>query len=358
MGPATLSPGGCVGNTGIALHRLGARPILVARVGDDPFGRLLLDLLLAAVPGDAARVRVVAGSDTSYSLIASQPGLDRAIEHFPGVNDTFVADDVPQGVIYGAAVLHIGYPSLMAALIADEGLELATLLRRARRAGLTTSLDMAAVDGPRSRDGTAWLAILERVLPEVDVCLPSFTEASRMLGGRAQRPAGGRHPMMAAARLAGELIDLGVAVAGIKLGDDGLYIRTAGAERLSASGAVFSPSHFPTRASAWARRELHSAVFETDVVGTTGAGDSTIAGFLLGLLTGATAERAMTMACAVGAFSTEAASGTSGVPAWPIVARRLESGWLHRGSSMPPGWAPASESGIWIGPADVGAAVG
>ncbi len=46
--------------------------------------------------------------------------------------------------------------------------------------------------------------------------------------------------------------------------------------------------------------------FDVEVVGTTGSGDATIAGFLSALLRDASPEEAMTMAVAVGACNVEA----------------------------------------------------
>ena len=45
VGPAQLSPGGAVANVGLALLRLGCRPRLFGKVGDDLFGATLVDLL-------------------------------------------------------------------------------------------------------------------------------------------------------------------------------------------------------------------------------------------------------------------------------------------------------------------------
>ena len=44
VGRAETSPGGCVSNTGLALHVLGAEVSLVAKVGDDSFGRMIRDI--------------------------------------------------------------------------------------------------------------------------------------------------------------------------------------------------------------------------------------------------------------------------------------------------------------------------
>jgi sugar/nucleoside kinase (ribokinase family) len=140
------------------------------------------------------------------------------------------------------------------------------------------------------------------------------------------------------------MIGLGVGIAGVKLGEHGLYVRSAQAARL-----VVGPGVIP---SAWADRELYSSVFETDVVGTTGAGDATIAGFLFGLLKGMSPGATVTAACAVGGSSTEAADGTSSVPSWPEIERRLRRGWRRKAATPGPGWSPSREPGLWHGPRD------
>lgn len=345
LGPITLAVGGCVGNTGIALHRLGLRSTLVARVGDDRLGSMLSGLVREALPGEAARLVMAAGEPTSYSLISNLPGRDRAIQHFPGVNDTFTSDDVPDELLGGGAtLLHVGYPPLMAAMVAHDGRELWRLLARAHGHGLTTSLDMANANLDPGQSPVRWRTLLERVLPEVDVFLPSLAEASHLLRRRVHRDERGGPTLASVARLADEMIGLGVGIAGIKLGEHGLYVRTASPARL----AVGSPDLSP----AWGNRELYSSVFETTVVGTTGAGDTTIAGFLFGLLMGMSPGEAVTAACAVGGSSTEAADGTSSVPSWPEIERRLQRGWRRKAATPGPGWSPAREPGLWHGPRD------
>lgn len=85
-----------------------------------------------------------------------------------------------------------------------------------------------------------------------------------------------------------ELLDRGVKMALIKLGCAGLYLRTAGREVLDElAGSRFS------QPAAWANRELRAPCFQVNVVGTTGSGDATIAGFLSALLRGLSPEDAL-----------------------------------------------------------------
>lgn len=342
IGPATLAPGGCVGNTGIALHRLGLPTTLVARVGDDELGTLLSAIIRRRMPGPEAHLVRISGEHTSYSLIASRSGRDRSIRHFPGVNDTFVASDVSDDTLREATLLHVGYPPLMAALVANGGRELISLMSRARRQGLTTSLDMASVNPDRHAGKTPWPAFLEGVLPSVDVFLPSLGEICRLLGRRVRRDDQGRPMLSSVARLAEELLGMGTRIVGIKLGEHGLYVRSAS----------IAPSAIPAAiAPRWTNRDVYSPVFATTVAGTAGSGDATIAGFLFGLVTGLEPDDAVTAACAVGGASTEAVDGTSGIPSWTAISRRVDGGWPRRPASSAHGWTRAT-SGTWHGPRD------
>ena len=79
---------------------------------------------------------------------------------------------------------------------------------------------------------------------------------------------------------------------------------------------------------------MHAPCFQVPVVGTTGAGDCTIAGFLAGLTKGLALEDATTAAVAVGAFNVESADATSGIPAWSAVEARMHSGAARRATTL------------------------
>jgi sugar/nucleoside kinase (ribokinase family) len=84
-----------------------------------------------------------------------------------------------------------------------------------------------------------------------------------------------------------------------------------------------------------------------ELVGTTGAGDATIAGFLTALLRDVPPERALTIAAAVGACNVEAADALSGVRSWGETLARIDAGWARALLSIP-GWEVDS-SGVWHG---------
>jgi sugar/nucleoside kinase (ribokinase family) len=94
VGPVVLSTGGAVSNTGLALDRLGVAARLAGKVGDDFFGRTVLDILRGYSPSLTEGMIVGKDEETSYTIVVSPPGVDRFFLHSPGANDTFSADDV------------------------------------------------------------------------------------------------------------------------------------------------------------------------------------------------------------------------------------------------------------------------
>lgn len=358
IGPALMSTGGSVSNTGVALNRLGVPTLLVAKVGDDIFGKAVVEILKSHGEGLTSGLRIVKGETTSYSVVISPPGVDRTFLHCPGANDTFGVSDIDLSIMSGVGLFHFGYPPIMRKMYIDDGLELAELFQRVRQMGITTSLDMSMPD-PASESGQIdWRLLLKKVLPSVDIFLPSFEEILFML----DRPSydnfqkeneGERQKFFASGLLlegiAEELFGMGVGMVVIKLGDNGLYLRTsADKARISAMG-----KSKPAEIDAWVGRELLAPCFNVDVAGTTGAGDSTISGFLAGLIYGLKPERVMSFAVGTGAFNVEKEDATSGVPTWKELQTRIDSGWPKR----PPGydmaeWQWCAEEQVWIGPCD------
>jgi sugar/nucleoside kinase (ribokinase family) len=357
VGPALLATGGAVSNTGIALHRLGVDVSLAGKVGDDILGRAIVDFLGTNGPHLADGVIVSKGEASSYSVVINPPGIDRTFLHCPGTNDTYGEADFARIALEGARLVHFGYPPLMKKIYDDGGAGLADFFASAREKGITTSLDMARPDPASEAGRVDWASFLRRVLPHVDVFLPSIDELlffiDRPRFDELERQGGVQERIDGAllSDVATRLLDLGVAIAAIKLGEQGLYVRTSPDEKRIASMGGCSP----TRAQDWTGRELLSPCMAADVAGTTGAGDCTIAGFLAGLLKGLTAEDAIISAVAVGGCSVERADATGGVPAWDEVQRRLSSSWKRRDVTIPlDGWKWNAGNTLAVGPANKG----
>jgi len=350
-GPATFSTGGPVSNTGLALHKLGISTRLIAKIGQDPLGRIVREIIERFDPVLSAGLVVDEKSPTSYSIILSAPGVDRVFLHCPGANDTFGVEDVDYALLEKARLMHFGYPPVMQRMYQNEGRGLVDLFRRAKETGVTTSLDMTYPDADTEGGRANWLKIFEQLLPYVDVFLPSFDELffmlqrERFLRLREKTPDGNMQGEITSQRLAefsSSLLQMGVKMAVIKLGDRGLYLRTADLSSLQKMGRAA-----PTNPLDWAERELWSACYKTRVVCTTGAGDATIAGFLSALLRGFSPTDAVKIAVAVGACNVEAADALSGLRTWEETLGRIEAGWDHLPLQLDePGWREV-EPGLW-----------
>lgn len=354
VGAAIVSTGGAVSNTGLALHRLGAATRLVAKVGDDPFGRVVREVLTRVDPALAKGLLTAAGHHTSYTIILSPPDQDRMFLHFPGANDTFGSEDVPDEHLKGARLFHFGYPPVMRRMYENDGADLARLFGRAKSFGLTTALDMCYPDPDAPSGRSDWQRFLQVVLPTVDVFLPSLPEMLVMLESESARallkddPAALEWvPVHEISSLAERFISLGAGVVGIKAGERGIYLGTASTVRLHDAGQAI-----PTDITAWADRELWSTSFQTHVEGTTGAGDAAVAGFLFGLLRGMSPEETLIAACAAGASCVEAVDATSGIQSWPALRGRIQGGWQQDDASPGDMWVPSGRQGISIGPSD------
>ncbi|MFB7789231.1 ribokinase [Streptomyces sp. NPDC056086] len=88
----SVHAGGKGANQAAAAARLGARTALLARVGDDAHGRLLLDTQRAAGV-DPAGV-LVGGAPTGVALITVDPSGDNSIVVSPGANGRLTPKDV------------------------------------------------------------------------------------------------------------------------------------------------------------------------------------------------------------------------------------------------------------------------
>ena len=238
-GAVTFAPGGPVPNTGIAMHRLGVPVDLVARVGADPFGQIVREIIAAQGPRLAEGITAAGGSATSYTVIICPPGMDRFFLHCPGTNDIFSAEDIDYSLAAQAGIFHFGYPPIMRRMYMEGGAGLVEVYRRAKATGVTTSLDMTLPD-PSSPGGLAdWPAILGRVLPYVDIFLPSIEELLFMLRRQTydDLTQGGGASLLdqvtpaLLSDVSAELLRLGVKMAVIKLGERGLYLRTAAVEK-------------------------------------------------------------------------------------------------------------------------------
>ncbi len=353
-GPATLATGGAVSNTGLSLFRLGVPTQLIAKIGNDSFAEAVRRIVSSYDPDLTRGMVVDEQAGTSYTVILSPPGLDRMFLHYLGPNQTFSPADIDYRLIEQADLFHFGYPPVMREFYKDGGGGLVEMLRRAKATGATTSIDLTFPD-PLSESGRLdWRPIFAAALPYTDVFAPSVEELLFLLRHPTFDRLSARGEVLCQitpellADVSDELLGLGAKIIMLKLGDCGAYLRTAGKPALETLGRAR-----PDDLAAWTRREFMAPCFRVNVVGTTGSGDATIAGLLSALLRDLSPEDSLTIAVAVGACNVEAVDALSGVPTWPVLMQRLQTGWERLPTRIPTAdWQWQPEPGLWTSPRD------
>ena len=266
MPEIALATGGCAVNTGIAMARLGVPLRIVGKVGSDAFG----EFVLSALRADRIDVRGVRRDpkvQTSATVVTVYPSGERGFLHCIGANAALREKDVDWSVMKGAKHLHVAGTFVMPGI---DGKPTARILAKARRLGLTTSLD--TVWDPKDRWDEAWVC-----LPHLDYFMPSYEEARRMTGETTPD------------RIAARCMEKGARTVVLKMGEEGCYIRHA-------EGEIRVPAFVVPK-----------------VVDTTGAGDSFIGGFLTGLLMGWDLERCGRLGNATGAACVQAMGASTGI---------------------------------------------
>ena len=342
-GPMQVATGGAASNTGISLTKLGVPTSIIARLGNDGFGRMAVTHLEKFVMPGFNQLRLMEGETTSYTVIINPPGVDRIFLHHPGANDMFTVEDIDFTGLSDHILFHYGYPQLMKQMYIDEGENLLALFEKAKAVGFTTSLDTTFPD-PSSAMGRAdWDGILKKALPYVDIFNPSFEEAFFMLDrkGYEDFDESKIHPDKAL-ELTEKILDYGAQIAFLKLGQAGAVLHTRQLDKNTFGRAWFPGLEF------WQNQILYIPSFHVNVVGTTGAGDSTIAGFLAAILREKTAGEALQIAMGVGACNVEAFDSVSGVRCWEETLERIENGWEQNPVSFAlAGWKKSTESQLW-----------
>ena len=270
-----LGIGGSSAIVACGAAKLGLRTAFVGVVGDDSFGRFMLDALDERGI-DVSACRVDPTVPTGASVILCR-GADRTILTASGAIDQLRAADIPPEVIASSSHLHVGSIYLQRALLPD----LANVFSTAQAAGLTTSFD-CNWDPTESWDGG-----IDAILRSTDLFLPNLEEARRITGQDGHRAAAAE-----LTRRAGEGRQIGrpftVAV------------------KLGAAGGV-AVREMP-------REIVRAPILPVEVADTTGAGDSFDAGFLYGFIAGWGLRDTLDLAVACGSLSVSGIGGTASQP--------------------------------------------
>lgn len=329
--------GGAVANTGLAMKKLGGNVRLMGKVGRDAFGGIVKSVLSEHDAEDA--LIETEDAATSYTVALAIPGVDRIFLHDPGANDTFCGEDLDMALIRDADLFHFGYPSLMKKMYENGGAEFISLLRAVKETGAVVSLDLAAIDPDSEAAAQDWRSILAAALPLVDFFVPSVEELCYMLDEERycawkKRADGGDVTEILTMEdirpLGSQVLEMGAAVVLIKCGAPGIYYRTGKRQDLEAlcEKLELSPEE-------WAEKEGFEVSYKPGAVRSgTGAGDTSIAAFLISALRGKSLKAAVEMAAGAGACCVSAYDALSGIPSYEALEEKIRKGWEKNPSNI------------------------
>lgn len=249
----------------VLMTRLGLRTAMIARIGDDEYGRFCRETL-EREGVDHAHVRTDPAVETGVTISLPYPS-DRLLLTCYGAMEALTLDDIPWDTIGAARHLHVGSFFIQRGIRGD----LHEVFRRARAMGLSTSLDTGW------DPDTRWLQDdLRAVLAHTDVFLPNETELAHITGT-----------------------------------DD----VNEGLERALALG----PTEIAVKRGAWGASyhgpggRMDARGLSIEPVDTTGAGDAFNAGYITARLEGRPVSERLAFGNACGASAAMAIGGTGGL---------------------------------------------
>lgn len=254
--------------------RMGLQVLFASIVGDDLFGRLMLDLMRSAGV-DVSHVVVEPALATGATIHLLREDGDRAMLTDLGSIAHVTLDLVDPDWYYAVRHLHVASPFLLQGLYPS----MPDMMRSAKRAGMTVSMD------------TNWDPTEGWHLPEfyehMDILMPNENELAALSG----------QPELGAAIDA--MLER-VPILAVKRGADGA---------LGAQGSA----------------QIETPVYAVDVQDTTGAGDTFDAGFLAAWLAGGTLHQSLLLGSACAALTMTQVGGFNGQPGWEEALALIES---------------------------------
>ncbi len=245
----SLGPGGKGSNQAVAAGRAGAKTAFISKIGNDPFGEMALNIYKEAGVSPKLTIMDDMPSGAAFIFVNEETGAN-AIIVYPGAAGTISVQDVEdqRACIEGSSIFvtQLEQP----ADAAHKGLEIA------RAANVRTVFNPAPAN-----------AFPEAIYQLCDYIVPNETEAEALVGFPIDTEDD--------ARRAGDmLLERGVGVALITLGERGVYY------------------HSPQLS------KLVPSLTNDVVIDTAGAGDAFIGGFAAALAAGSDDIEAVRFGCA------------------------------------------------------------
>jgi ribokinase len=270
-----IAPGGKGSNAAVAAARQGARVALVARIGDDDFGRLAL-ATWAAEGIVTTHVECAVGERTGVAQILVFDGGDNSIAVYTGAGDGLGPRHAEAARATIAAARVVMAPNEVPQALTEAA------FRIARAHGVTTLLNPAPA-----------LALPDALVALCDVLTPNEGEARALAG------LGTDAPVQDAAAA---LLARGARAVAVTLGERG--------------AALFRPGIAP----------VHVARHAVEVVDTIGAGDTFTGALAAALARGVALDAALRRANAAAALSVTGRGALGGMPGAEAVDALLARG--------------------------------
>lgn len=268
-----VSCGGDVSNAMVAAARSGASTGMATALGDDEFGRLLLNMW-AREGVDAASVKIDPAAPTGiYFVSHTEAGHDFSYRRAGSAASLFGPEDLPRAAIRAAKVLHVsGISQAISTRAADAVFE---AMAEARAAGVLLSYDtnIRVKLWPVARAR----AVIHEAMTNIDIALPGLDDA-RLLVGVEDPDA-----------IADRYLSFGARIVALKLGSQGCLIATA-------------------------EQRLRIPPHRVDPVDATGAGDTFDGAFLAEYLVTGDAFRAGLYANTAAALATRGYGAVDPMP--------------------------------------------
>lgn len=249
-------PGGKGANQAVAAARLGAKTVMVGRLGDDLFATQL-QAALESAGVDASAVKRIPGPSGSAVILVTKAG-GNSIVVIPGANAELQPEDLEQ---------HRALFAEAGVILAQLEVPLETVERLAQIAG--------ELNVPLVLDPAPAQALSAETLKHTTWLTPNETETQILLSGLDGNEEGLGQAEAAAERL----LATGVRNVILKMGERGVYLAGADVE------------------------SCYVQPYRVQAVDTTAAGDAFNGGFAYALTQGMAPREAAQFACAVAAVS-------------------------------------------------------
>jgi len=260
---AALTPGSSSVVFACGAARLGLKVAFVGVVGEDLFGRFMVEALESREV-DTSHVIINPDQQTGLTVILNRID-DRAMLTHLGAINALRAAQIPNELLAQARHLHLASYFLQTNLQPD----VPDLFRRARALGLTTSIDTNWDPDEK------WTGVQD-LLPLTNVFLPNENEAIALT----------------------KIKDVDQAARELATNPEVVAVK------MGAKGGLAIQADTVVRAPA----------IPVDVVDTVGAGDTFDAGFIYGYLQGWPLEHSLKLGIACGSLSTQESGGLAGQP--------------------------------------------